>query len=126
MDSKQTIGGGWLDDLERIERQTRKAQQLFDAGTGTAEAADGLIEVTVTARGELTKLFLDPRVYRDLGAGELAEEIVAAVNNAHRDAEQRAVRAFAEQLPVDWPDRDDPAFGPFLAELDRLQGRNRR
>jgi DNA-binding protein YbaB len=127
MNDDHRIRGGWLDDLEQMEKQTRNAQRLMETETGTAEAADGLIEASVTARGELTELILDPRVYRELDSDALATEIRTAVNDAHTRAQEEVLLAFAAQLPpADRPSDDDPAFGPFLAELAKLQGKSPR
>lgn len=127
MTDDQRARGGWLDDLEQLEKQTLNAQRLMDSGTGTAESADGLIEATVSARGELTDLILDPRALRDLDSRTLADEIRTAVNDARGRAQDEVLLAFADQLPpADRPAADDPAFGPFLAELARAQGRTER
>ncbi|MEU4193259.1 YbaB/EbfC family nucleoid-associated protein [Kribbella sp. NPDC026611] len=121
MTGDHKIRGGWLDDLEDLEKQTRNAQRLMDTESGTADGADGLIEATVTARGELTELVLDPRVLRDLDSATLAAEVRTAVNDARVAAQDAVLLAFAAELPS--LDADDPAFGPFLAELARAQGR---
>ncbi|MEU4603390.1 YbaB/EbfC family nucleoid-associated protein [Kribbella sp. NPDC023972] len=124
---ERTAGSGWLDDLEVLERQARTAQRLAETVSGTAESADGLIEATVSTRGVLTELILDPRVYRELDTDDLATQIRAAVNNAYQHAQEELFRAFAAQLPAaERPPDDDPVFGPFLTELDRLQGEARR
>ncbi|MGW1341462.1 YbaB/EbfC family nucleoid-associated protein [Kribbella sp. NPDC002412] len=121
-----TTGSGWLDDLEALDRQARTAQRLTETVSGTAESADGLIEATVSTRGVLAELVLDPRVYREFGTDELADQIRAVVNDAHQRAQEELFVAFLEQLPAaERPARDDPTFGPFLAELARLQGKDR-
>jgi DNA-binding protein YbaB len=121
MTDDHRIRGGWLDDLERMEIQTRNAQRLMDTESGTGEGAEGLIEATVTARGELTELVLDPRVLRDLDSAAVSAEVRTAVNEARAAAQDAVLVAFAAALPS--ADLDDPAFGPFLAELARAQGR---
>jgi DNA-binding protein YbaB len=127
MTDDQRVRGGWLDDLERMEKQTLNARRLMDSGTGTADSADGLIEATVSARGELAELIIDPRVLRDFDSQTLADEIRTAVNDARSRAQDEVLLAFADQLPpADRPAADDPAFGPFLAELARAQGRTGR
>jgi DNA-binding protein YbaB len=124
---ESSTGGGWLDDLEAMERQARTAQRLMETVSGTAESADGLIEATVSTRGALTELVLDPRVYRELDTDDLAAQIRAAVNDAHQRAQEELLLAFVDQLPAaERPSGDDPAFGTFLAELARLQGKARR
>lgn len=124
MESADTAGHGWLDELEDIERQTRNTLHLMETLTGTAESADGLVEATVSAQGELSELILDPRVYRELDTDELADRIRAAVNDAHRRTQDELFLALAGRLPdADRTAEDDPFIGPWLAELARLQGK---
>jgi DNA-binding protein YbaB len=119
---RRGISDGWLADLEQIEQDTREAQRAVATSTGTGEAADGLVEATVTGTGELSGLVLDPRVYREFGPEELAAEIRLAVNAAHDRAQLAAMEAFAAKLPKSAAaDLDDVAFGPLLAELARMR-----
>jgi DNA-binding protein YbaB len=122
MDSPGRIGPGLLADIEQLEQEVRQAQRAIDETTGTAEAADELILATVTGRGELVRLDLDPRVYREFAPDALAEEVITAVNEARSRAQRNALEILTTALPtLPAPTDDDPAFGPLLAELERMR-----
>jgi DNA-binding protein YbaB len=117
-----SAGPGRLADIERTEHEIRQAQKAVDETTGTAEAAGDLVQATVTARGRLTRLVLDGRVYDELAPDALAEEIVAAVDAARDRAAERALDVWAAAVPtVPGPEGDDVEFGPLLAELRRMR-----
>jgi hypothetical protein len=59
-------------------------------------------------------------VYRDLAPQALADEIIAAVNEALTKAQEKALEVFAGDF-ASGPAEDDPAFGPLLAELARMR-----
>ncbi|MFK4084101.1 YbaB/EbfC family nucleoid-associated protein [Kribbella sp. NPDC020789] len=125
MDERIKTGPGLLADLEDLERRMLEAQEAVNASTATADAADGLVEATVSGRGELRELFLDARVYRELGPEELAAEIVAAVATARELALEEAMTAYTTALPDrPGPRGDDLEFGPLLSEVG--QAGNRR
>ena len=75
-----------LDELMERYRAKRAQLQELQRQMGSAEAtvtaADGLVTVTVGPQGRLTGLEFDPRVYRKLSAAELAECVLAAVQEA--------------------------------------------
>lgn len=122
MESSGTAGTGLLADIEELEQQVRQAQRAVEETTGTAEAGAGLIQATVTGHGELTRLELDARVYREFAPDALAEEIIRAVNEARSRAQQNALDAFTATLPgAPAPVGDDPVFGPVRAELARMR-----
>ncbi|MEI8410793.1 MULTISPECIES: YbaB/EbfC family nucleoid-associated protein [unclassified Kribbella] len=121
MGTPGNTGPGLLADIEQLERDVQLAQRAIDETTGTAEAGDELVEATVTGRGELTRLVLDARVYREFAPDDLAEEIVTAVNEARTKAQQNAVDALNAALPTMPPVGDDPAFGPLLTGSDTMR-----
>ncbi len=118
MDERIQTGPGLLADREHLERRMLEAQEAVNASSATADAADGLVEATVSGRGELRELFLDARVYRELAPDELAAEIVAAVAAAREQALDDAMTAYTTALPDrPRPRGDDLEFGPLLSEL---------
>jgi DNA-binding protein YbaB len=131
MENHSRTGPGLLADIERLEQEARQAQSAVAETTGTAKAADELVEATVTGRGELAELVLDARVYRDFAPDELAGEIVQAVNEAHTAALRNAMAVLAAEWPTALPTGlagidGDPAFGPLLAQLEQLRSAPRR
>ncbi len=100
----------------------------------TAYSPDGLVRATVGARGLLTELFLDPRIYRTTDAAALAETITATIQAATDAATARMVeltRPFLPDGPISAdadPDTDDGlglAFDPLLQQLDRQLDRDK-
>ncbi|PRZ41762.1 DNA-binding protein YbaB [Antricoccus suffuscus] len=65
----------------------------------TKKSKDGLITVTVSARGELEKLELDPRIYRRPDSRELAESIVEVTQAAIAEAKEAVIEIFEKIAP---------------------------
>ncbi|GAA0366894.1 YbaB/EbfC family nucleoid-associated protein [Actinoallomurus spadix] len=72
---------------EQIERLDRARAEISSV-TGSATAADGQVEVEVSAGGVLTALTIDPRAMR-LGSEALAEAILEAVGKAVEEVGDR-------------------------------------
>jgi DNA-binding protein YbaB len=118
-------------DLRRLRDGLRTVQEWLVDVRVTAESDDGLIRVTVSGRGELLDLDLDPRIYRTPDSRALATAITATVREAKRRAAERAAVHTRRVLapagepagkPAGIPGRDtggDPAFDPLLRHLDR-------
>ncbi|MCE7000825.1 YbaB/EbfC family nucleoid-associated protein [Saccharothrix sp. S26] len=88
-----------------------------------AESADGLVRVTVGARGELLGLLLDPRIYRNPDADALASTIAQTVRRAVRQAQEEVFVLVRRFLPADaTPASTDLDFDPLLTALDRARG----
>ena len=71
-------------------RQTVAQQETVEV---TAEAADGLVRVTLGETGLVTEVHIDPRALR-LGSEELGDQLMAAVNDV---LEQRTASAAADE-----------------------------
>lgn len=75
-----------LDDLmeqyQAKRAQFQDLQRQMSSAEATVTAADGMVKVTVGPQGRLTGLEFDPRVYRKLSPTELAECVLAAVQEA--------------------------------------------
>lgn len=107
------------EDLRRLRDGLRTVQEWLVDVRVTAESDDGLIRATVSGRGELLDLDLDPRIYRAPDSRALATAITATVRQAKRQAAERAAVHTRRVLA---PGRDtggDPAFDPLLRRLDR-------
>lgn len=73
---------------EQTNRMEEVGQSLAEA-RGRGEAAGGHVSVEVLASGSLAALRIDPRALR-LGSEALAEAILAASDEAVRDAAEQA------------------------------------
>ena len=65
----------------------------------TAESDDGHVRATVGPRGQLVKLVLDPRVYREPSAESLASKITATVQRATTKSVEEVQQLLAGYLP---------------------------
>jgi DNA-binding protein YbaB len=98
---------GQLADYERAVA-TRMAQahnlsQRMQEIRGSGEAAEGLVQVEVTAAGRVTALRLNPRVMR-LDSQTLAEEILAAIGRANDDAARQVQETTGTDTAPSWED----------------------
>lgn len=116
--------GAYTAGLEALERDARELQRALQDARGVADAADGLVQATVSGRGELIELVLDPRIYRTQDSVALAADITAAIREAAGQA-QEEVLAKARRLLLSSgqdPATVDPEFDPFLDHLRRARG----
>lgn len=65
----------------------------------TETSPDGLVSVTVGARGEIVRLDLDPRIYRRPDARRLADTIAETARKAAAAAQERIVKIFEPVIP---------------------------
>lgn len=65
----------------------------------TETSSDGLVTVTVGARGELVQLDIDPRVFRRPDARELADTITDTVHAAAAKAQDEVLGVFEALVP---------------------------
>jgi DNA-binding protein YbaB len=101
---------GRLAEYARLAEQVKAVQDGVDGLRGTGYSDDGLVTAVVGGRGELLELDLDPRIYREPNAAELAAKIVKAVHEATEEAEQEATRFAAKLLPRNRREDVDPRF----------------
>lgn len=123
MERSATELTGRLAEYARLADQVKAMRDNVDEVRGTGYSEDGLVTAVVGGRGELVELELDPRIYRDRNATELAAKIVAAVHDAAAEAGRESTK-FAEQLLPKHKRGDDvdPTFGPALHMLDQASG----
>ncbi|MDR8408559.1 YbaB/EbfC family nucleoid-associated protein [Nonomuraea sp. 3-1Str] len=67
----------------------------------TEKSANGLVSATVGAGGELIRLDLDPRVFRDPDARGLADTITDTIHRAAAKAQDKVVEIFESVVPAD-------------------------
>lgn len=109
-------------DYRQIADEVTEIQRKMADIRATAESADGLVHATVGARGELLRLLLDPRIYRDPDTEALAATIVETVRRAERQAQGEVFPLVRRFLPANaTPATTDLDFDPLLTSLDRAQ-----
>ncbi|MED7930220.1 YbaB/EbfC family nucleoid-associated protein [Nonomuraea sp. LP-02] len=95
----------YADELREMFRQISDAgQELHEKARAlrtTAKSRDGLVTVTVSARGELVGLDLDPRIYRHPDARRLAGTILDTVQRATDQARERVMEILEPVVPRD-------------------------
>jgi DNA-binding protein YbaB len=85
----------------RMQEETPALHEQARAVRVTEKSPDGLVTVTVGARGDLIKLELDPRIYRRPDSRRLADVITQTVRKAADKAQDRIVELFAPLVPPD-------------------------
>jgi DNA-binding protein YbaB len=112
---------------ETFTRMTEQAPTLHAHARRvqvTETSDDGLVTVTVGARGELVQLDIDPRVYRRPDSRQLADTIVATVRRAAAQAQERVLEIFEpivprEQMKAQLDGDLDAVIEHFDAQLPR-------
>ncbi|HEX6359392.1 YbaB/EbfC family nucleoid-associated protein [Actinophytocola sp.] len=127
MERSTTELTGRLAEYARLAEHVRAIQDGIDEIRGTGYSDDGLVTAVVGGRGELVELELDPRIYRDRNAIELATKIVAAVHDAAEDAGREAT-TFAKKLAPQAKQGDDfdPMFDPALQLIEKARSEEGR
>ncbi len=87
------FGGGpnmqqLMRQAQKLQEQMTKAQADLDDREYTAQAGGGMVSVTVTGKRELKALEIKPECVDPDDVEMLQDMILAAVNEALRDAEQ--------------------------------------
>lgn len=90
----------------------------------TADSADGLISATVVGRGELSELYLDPRIYRTPDSKALADSIVDTVKDAVEQSRERLFEITRQYLPPGAKlESTDVHTDPFINQLnEKIEG----
>lgn len=126
MERSATELTGRLAEYQRIAEQVRAVKDGIDEVRGTGYSDDGLVTAVVGGRGELLELELDPRIYRERNAAELAARIVATVREAAAEAEQETVKFAGKLAPGKRREGTDAVFDPalrLLGDAEEAEGR---
>lgn len=95
----------YADELQarfmRLQSEALSLHERARAVEVTEKSADGLVAATVGARGDLIRLDLDPRVYRNPDARGLAETITDTIHRATAKAMDKVVEIFEAIVPAD-------------------------
>lgn len=89
------------DQYTRLRNGMGDLQTKLKAYRATEKSRDGLIKVSVDARGRLVKLELEPAALRSYSAAGLAEEITKTVARASDAAGAGVSGLMAEVMPAD-------------------------
>ncbi|TYB56155.1 YbaB/EbfC family nucleoid-associated protein [Nonomuraea sp. PA05] len=85
----------------RLQDEGLELHAKARAVQATETSRDGLVSVTVGARGELIRLDLDPRIYRRPDARALADTIAETAHKAAEAAQRRVIEIFEPVIPPD-------------------------
>ncbi|MFF0866760.1 YbaB/EbfC family nucleoid-associated protein [Nonomuraea sp. NPDC003560] len=83
----------------RMQRDASELNARAQAIRVTERSADGLVSATVSVRGELIRLDLDPRLYRRPNARGLADAITDTIRRATAKALEELVDLFEPVVP---------------------------
>ena len=79
-----------MKSMQDIQGRMAEAQEALDRITVVGEAGTGLVKATVTAKGELTALDIDPSIF-DPNEKEVVEDLIlAAIKDAQSKAAEKA------------------------------------
>ncbi len=77
-----------MKQAQRMQRQMEESQKELEVKEFTAKAGGGAVEVTVTGKKEVTKIVIDKDAVDPDETEMLQDMIMAAVNEALRQAEE--------------------------------------
>ena len=83
MDMKQILKQAQKMQKEMSKQQEEIAAKIFEASSG-----GGMVSVKVNGKNELLELKIDPEVVDKNDVGMLQDLVMAAVNEAHRRAQE--------------------------------------
>jgi DNA-binding YbaB/EbfC family protein len=89
------------EQARQMQEELQRLQQEAASELVTASAGGGMVKVTATAGGEITKIELDPRVFDSRDPDELADLVLAAVNEALRSGRALMESKVSAVLPSD-------------------------
>lgn len=100
-----------LEQYRRQREQAAETRRRINATTSTATAPRQTVKVTVGAQGEVTAIEFPTGAYRRMAPKELADVLLATIQQARSEALDGAAGVLAGELP------------PGVTVADLLQGR---
>jgi hypothetical protein len=85
---------GMMGKMQELQGRMQKMQAELEATEVTGGAGGGLVSVTLSAKGALKKISIDPSLLKSTEK-EILEDLIAA---AHADARAKAERAMEEKM----------------------------
>ena len=89
------------ENFVRLQSESRALHDRARAVRVTERSPDGLVTVTVGARGELIRLDLDPRVLRRSDSQAIALLITETAHRAAARAQEEVIAIFEPLVPAD-------------------------
>ncbi len=96
-------GLGQLGDMASLMKQAKEMQEKVEAAqaeiaemTAEGEAAGGLVKATVTGKGKVQALDIDPSILREDSKEIVEDLIVQSINDAQSKASEQAQKRMAE------------------------------
>jgi DNA-binding YbaB/EbfC family protein len=80
--------GQMMKQAQAMQAKMQEMQAALERAEVTGAAGGGMITVTVTGKGEMRRIKIDPKLADPNEVGMLEDLIVAAVNDARGKAEQ--------------------------------------
>lgn len=93
-----------LDQYRTMRDNLGDMQQRMAELVGTAESEDGLISATVSYRGELSGLEIDPRVLRSYDSVTLSETLLVVAQAAVADVRRQLSEVMSPYMPENMAD----------------------
>ena len=103
MGKGQFRGGGFggmnqaamMKQAQKMQRDLMQMQQDLEQQTYTAAAGGGVVKATVSGKRELTEVIIDPEAVDPEDVEMLQDMVVAAVNEALRQAEEASAQSMS-------------------------------
>lgn len=112
------MGGGMADMLKQAQKMQQDAavlQEELEAREYTAVSGGGMVEVTVTGKHQLTSVKVKPEVVDPEDVEILEDMIMAAVNEAMRQADDTSAEEMEKLTGLDEPAQPARHGGPVLS-----------
>lgn len=90
---------GLMDQYRTMRDNLGEMQQRLAEIVGTAESEDGMISASVSYRGELSELVIDPRVLRSYDSVTLSETLLAVAREATADVRRQMSEVMTPYMP---------------------------
>jgi DNA-binding YbaB/EbfC family protein len=96
--------GQMMKQAQAMQAKMQEMQAALERTEVTGVSGGGMVEVTVTGKGEMRRIKLDPKLVDPADVGMLEDLIVAAANDARAKVEQQMQAEMAKltgglQLP---------------------------
>jgi len=86
--------GQMMKQAQQLQTKMQEMQQELEEMTATGTAGGGMVEVTLSGKGDLKKVKLSPELWSESDA-EMTEDLIVA---AHNDAKARIETVKAEKM----------------------------
>ena len=85
---------GMMKQAAQLQTKMKEMQEKMTEVEVVGEAAGGLVNVRLTAKGDMKSLAIDPSLMKE-GEGEILEDLIVT---AHADAKRKAELAMQEMM----------------------------